>query len=243
MERTIRNLRTELTSAKAAHADLEDEHLDMKSENESLIATQKSQLVTFERQVDLLREELERSKELVQQQREAARQWREQLEELENLKTTSRTDDDSWGVIREELHRESLVIILSGCWLFHYVGQTAHIKELETVNLGLTAEVHTLRSKSGNVEILKQANADLENKVRKLEGIKERAAGLEAEVDAARKEREQWCVIQIPRVSTGLIICFTGLLLWLILLLNLPHQPQRPLRKPSRLSDYNMPNF
>jgi hypothetical protein len=77
-------------------------------------------------------------------------------------------------------------------WLF--IGQTDHIRQLEETNLRLTSEVHTLRARNTNIEVLKQANIDLERKAREAEGLKEKVITLEAEVDASRKEREQWSV-------------------------------------------------
>lgn len=93
-------------------------------------------------------------------------------------------DDESWTVVREELHR-----------------QASHVRTIEAANAKMNAELTTLRQRHANIEILKEQKRDLEQKVRGVEELRETVAKLEAELEAARKEREEWCVLPCTCVA------------------------------------------
>lgn len=80
------------------------------------------------------------------------------------------------GIIREELQR-----------------QAKYLRTLESTNTKLTAEVTTLRERHVSIEVLREEKRGLERKVRTLEEMRERVVRLEAEVEAGRREREDWC--------------------------------------------------
>ena len=76
----------------------------------------------------------------------------------------------------------------------------AHWKALEASNARLTIEVHSLRNKQTSVEVLREENRALERKVSKMVDQEERITQLEGELEAARREREEWCAVP---VATG----------------------------------------
>ena len=66
------------------------------------------------------------------------------------------------------------------------------MRQLESANAKMTAELNVLRDKQTSVEVLKEQKRDLERKLRGTEELREKVVRLEAELDAARKEREEW---------------------------------------------------
>ncbi|KAG8953812.1 coiled-coil domain-containing protein mad1 [Tulasnella sp. 424] len=179
LDRTVRTLRTNLNNLQTAHDELEDEYADLKRTTTSSIASQKASLATLERKVSLLEDELERTRHLAEEHKDTARNLRDQVESLESQQAdTSRMEngfDENWQVIREEMHR-----------------QTAHWKSLESTNAKLTSEVHSLRAKQQSVEVLREENRSLQQRLLKASQQEETIARLQGEVDAARREREEW---------------------------------------------------
>ena len=84
-------------------------------------------------------------------------------------------DDESWTVVREELHR-----------------QADHVRKIEAANAKMNAELTGLRQRHANIEVLKEQKRELERKARAVDELRETVVKLEAELDAARKEREEW---------------------------------------------------
>lgn len=85
--------------------------------------------------------------------------------------------DEDWTVVREELHR-----------------QARYMRQLETANTKMTIELNGLREKQTSVEVLKEQKRELERRIRSAEEMPDMVVKLEAELDAARKDREEWCV-------------------------------------------------
>ena len=56
----------------------------------------------------------------------------------------------------------------------------------QTLNAQLTSEVQKYRSRNQSIEVLREEKRDLERKLSHLEGIKDRAAKLEGELEAAK---------------------------------------------------------
>ncbi|KAG8977569.1 coiled-coil domain-containing protein mad1, partial [Tulasnella sp. 427] len=179
LDRTVRTLRATLNQLQTEHDDLEGEFTNLRRSTSSSIASQKASLSTLERKVSLLEDELQRTRQIADQHKETARNLRDQVESLESQQAdTSRTSnggDENWQVIREEMHR-----------------QTAHWKSLESTNAKLTAEVHSLRAKQQSVEVLREENRSLQQRLLKALEQEETIARLQGEVDAARREREEW---------------------------------------------------
>ena len=57
----------------------------------------------------------------------------------------------------------------------------------------MATELHTLRDRQTSVEVLKEEKRALEAKIKTLEEVRVKLARSEAEVEAARREREEWC--------------------------------------------------
>jgi mitotic spindle assembly checkpoint protein MAD1 len=90
---------------------------------------------------------------------------------------TIKDSDGDMVVVREELHR-----------------QAGYLRNTESTNARLEAELSILRERQESVEVLKEEKRWLEGRLRKFDEMRERVVSLEAEVEAARKEREDWYV-------------------------------------------------
>ena len=82
------------------------------------------------------------------------------------------------SVVREELHR-----------------QANYLRALESTNAKLTSELIVLRERQTSVEVLKEEKRGLERKVQVLEELRTKVVRLEAEVEAGRREREEWYLL------------------------------------------------
>jgi mitotic spindle assembly checkpoint protein MAD1 len=145
------------------------------------IASQKSEIATLRRQVEVLQEELGEFKNIVDQRSHALEELQEQFDELSVAQqdTSYRvTDEESWAVVREELHR-----------------QANHVRTIEAANAKMSSELTTLRQRHANIEVLKEQKRELERKAQAVDELRETVVKLEAELDAARKEREEWYVV------------------------------------------------
>ena len=79
------------------------------------------------------------------------------------------------SVVREELHR-----------------QAGYLRTLESTNARLTSELTVLRERHTSVEVLREEKRGLEKRVQVLEELRTKVVRLEAEVEAGRREREDW---------------------------------------------------
>lgn len=87
-------------------------------------------------------------------------------------------EDENWGVIRDELHR-----------------QASYLRSLETTNAKLNAELGRYKDRHANLEVLREEKRALEGKVLVVDELREKVISLEAQVEAARRERQEWCVV------------------------------------------------
>ena len=71
------------------------------------------------------------------------------------------------------------------------------MRQLESMNAKMTAEPNILREEQTSVEVLKEQKRELERKLRGADELRETVVKLEAELSAARKEREEWCVTRV----------------------------------------------
>ena len=85
------------------------------------------------------------------------------------------SEEENMSVVREELHR-----------------QANYLRSLESTNAKLTSELTVLRERQTSIEVLKEAKRGLEKKVQVLEELRTKVVRLEAEVEAGRREREEW---------------------------------------------------
>jgi hypothetical protein len=85
------------------------------------------------------------------------------------------SEEENMTVVREELHR-----------------QANYLRTLESTNAKLTSELTVLRERQTSVEVLREQKRGLEKRVQVLEELRTKVVGLEAEVEAGRREREDW---------------------------------------------------
>ena len=172
----------------------EDKHSILNRNTTHTIATQKAELVTLRRQVEVLAEEVDEFRQIADQKSHALEELQEQLDDLSTTQAnTSRreVEDESWTVVREELHR-----------------QANHVRTIEAANAKMSGELAILKQRHANIEVLKEQKRELERKVGVVEELREKVVKLEAELEAARKEREAWYVRHLMLVITR----FNGLL-------------------------------
>ena len=99
-----------------------------------------------------------------------------QLDDIHELPDAKQgAGEENWIVVREELHR-----------------QAGYLRTLEAANAKMTIELNSLRERHSSVEVLKEEKRGLERKIKVLEELRETVVKLEAEVDAGRREREEW---------------------------------------------------
>jgi mitotic spindle assembly checkpoint protein MAD1 len=177
-----RSLRTSLSTLREEFADLQDVHQALSRSSNQTTAFQKAQITTLTHQSSLFKEELDQSKEMAQQREQAFDELQVQYDELStrNEDTARRaSDEESMSVVREELHR-----------------QANYLRTLESTNSKLTSELKILRERHTSIEVLREEKRGLEKKVLMLEEFRTKVLRLEAEVEAGRKEREQWYALK-----------------------------------------------
>lgn len=145
-----------------------------------LSATQKSESATLTHRNAELEEELSKYKSATEESEATAQALQQKLDQLEAANDSSsqrRDEDQNWSIIRDELHR-----------------QAAHMRALETTNTRLNAELGIYKDRHSNIEVLREEKHALERKVAIMEELRERVMSLEAQVDVARQERQEWLV-------------------------------------------------
>ena len=174
----MRALRNSYIALREQHADLEDAHSLLTRNTAHTIATQRSEVATLQEQVDVLQKELAEFKQIADQRSRALEELQEQFEDLSvaQANTSHReVDDESWTVVREELHR-----------------QAEHARSIEAANAKMSSELTILRQRHANIEVLKEQKRELERKAQGMNELREKVVKLEAEVAAAKNEREEW---------------------------------------------------
>ena len=78
-------------------------------------------------------------------------------------------------------------------------GQVSHLKALEKDNNKLKRKLETYERQYANVEVLKEANRSLENKVKGLDELRQKLAAQALEMDSLKREKNEWYV-SIPLV-------------------------------------------
>ena len=118
---------------------------------------------------------------------EESQRLRELEEENDALKSrkvsegpasTDPSTDNDWKVVRDELTK-----------------QASYLRNLESSNARMSGELTQLRQRNESIEVLKEQKRDLEHKLVNTDSLRQSVARLEAEVEAARKEREEWYAI------------------------------------------------
>lgn len=90
------------------------------------------------------------------------------------------SEEENMNVVREELHR-----------------QANYLRTLESTNAKLTSELTVLRERHTSVEVLREEKRGLEKRVQVLDELRTKVVRLEAEVEAGRREREEWYILSL----------------------------------------------
>ena len=160
------------------HADLSDAHTTLSQSTSGSVASLKSQIASLNAEQVALQAALMQSRALTSQQEATVESLQSQLlsqSQGESSKASNEDEARDMAVIRDELHR-----------------QASYLRSLEKDNAKLTREVTILRENSANVEVVREEKRGLERKLRTMDEMRNKVVTLEAEVEAARKEREAW---------------------------------------------------
>ena len=177
----IQRLRTSLLRLEEDKSNSDEVHSQLSRSTNQTINGQKSQLAEATRQAKFFEDESSTWKRIAE---EGSQRLRESEEENDALKSgkvsegpaaTDPSTDNDWKVVRDELTR-----------------QAAYLRNLESSNTRMTGELHQLRQRNESIEVLKEQNRDLNRKLTDTDSLRQSVARLEAEVEAARKEREEW---------------------------------------------------
>ncbi|KAF8873896.1 spindle assembly checkpoint component Mad1 [Infundibulicybe gibba] len=176
-ETELRSLRSSLTQLREEHADLEDKHASLSRTTAQTISAQKSQLTTLDHRCQFLEDELSGARTLSEERLHTIQELQEECETLRTSQDQVQhaSAEGDMGVVREELHR-----------------QAAYLRELESVNAKMTAELSMLKERHASIAVLKEEKRGLEGKVKVMEELRAKVVRLEAEVAAGRREREEW---------------------------------------------------
>ncbi|RXW17677.1 hypothetical protein EST38_g8182 [Candolleomyces aberdarensis] len=172
----MRTLRHTLTTLREEYADLQDSHSSLNLSTSQATASQKSLITTLEHRISLLSSELSQATQIADERSRTLNQLQMQYDELQAAhEEVSSAPSDDMHVVREELKK-----------------QQDYLRQLESTNTKLTKELNFLRERNTNAEVLKEEKRGLEKKLIVLEELRDKVVRLEAELDAARSEREEW---------------------------------------------------
>ncbi|KAH9946737.1 MAD-domain-containing protein [Amylocystis lapponica] len=174
----LRALRSALSALREQHADLEDEHASLSRSTSQAVASSKAHISTLVHQVSGLEQELIEYKRIAEERSQAFDDLQAQFDDLNAAQVSlvqRESEEESWVVVREELHR-----------------QAEYMRTVEATNAKMASELNVLRERHTSMEVLKEQKRDLERKVQGVEDLREEVVRLEAELEAARRERETW---------------------------------------------------
>ena len=186
-DQDVRSLRSELSTLREDYADLQDKLDALSHSTSQKLAVQAAELTSRERQVDSLSAELRASHDAAAAHSAEVLRLQSALDaEAAEQADLSRRDAEeaSWSVLRAELTR-----------------QAEHSRQLEATHTRAMAELVSLRERHTAIEVLREQNRALERRAVAADEMRETVVRLEAEVQAARTEREAWCVPHRPPLS------------------------------------------
>jgi len=159
-------------------ADLQDTHQALSRSSSQTITSQKTQINTLTHQNSTLQDQFEQFKALAEERGKRLTELQTLYDEISTRKENEArqaSEEESMSVVREELHR-----------------QAAYLRNLESTNAKMKAELTVLRERHTSVEVLREEKRGLERKIQMLEEFRTKVVKLEAEVEAGRREREEW---------------------------------------------------
>ncbi|GAA5828613.1 hypothetical protein JCM3766R1_003760 [Sporobolomyces carnicolor] len=180
LEQELRTVKQQLSTLQEQHIDLEEgfkdlEHAARQAVNEA--NAEKTAARALRDELDVTRREVD------DKIREALDEKRKRLAIEAELEQEKLRGKESAGteLIREELHR-----------------QVSHLKALEKDNSKLKRKLDTYERQHANVEVLKEANRSLENKVKGLDELRQQLAAQALEIDSLKRERNEWSAFVKP---------------------------------------------
>ncbi|KAF9808994.1 hypothetical protein IEO21_07649 [Rhodonia placenta] len=176
----IRSLRASLMTLQEQLADLNDEHGQLSRSTSQTISTQKSQITMLSRQLARVEEQLTEYRRVAEERGRAVEELQTQLDDASTANDSfvqKASDDENWAIVRDELHR-----------------QAEHMRLVEAANTKMSAELTMLRERHASVEVLKEQKRELQRRAVGADELREKVIRLEAELEASRREREQWWI-------------------------------------------------
>lgn len=161
---------------------MDELHSQLSRSTTQTINGQKLQLAELTRQAKFFEEESITWKRNAEERSQRLHELEEENDALESRKVAERpttpdpSTDNDWKVVRDELTR-----------------QASYLRNLESSNARMSGELTQLRQRNESIEVLKEQKRDLERKLANTDSLRQSVVRLEAEVEAARKEREEWC--------------------------------------------------
>ncbi|KAH8991756.1 MAD-domain-containing protein [Lactarius hatsudake] len=184
VDQDARSLRSELSALKEDYADLQDKLDALSHTTSQKLAAQAAELTSRERQVDSLSTELRASHDAAAAHSAEALRLQSALDAQATAQADlSRHDAEeaSWSVLRAELTR-----------------QAEHTRQLEVAHTRAMVELGSLRERHTAIEVLREQNRALERRAAGADELRETVVRLEAELQAARAEREAWAAHTAP---------------------------------------------
>jgi mitotic spindle assembly checkpoint protein MAD1 len=178
----IQRLRTSLLKLEEEKSNSDEVHSQLSRSTNQMVNGQKSQLAELTRQAKFFEDESITWRRTAEEGAQRLRELEEQNDTLKSRKVSESpaaadpSTDNDWKVVRDELTR-----------------QASYLRNLESSNARMTGELVQLRQRNESIEVLKEQKRDLERKLVNTDSLRQSVVRLEAEVEAARKEREEWC--------------------------------------------------
>ncbi|KIJ05303.1 hypothetical protein PAXINDRAFT_141378, partial [Paxillus involutus ATCC 200175] len=180
-EADLRELRESLAVLRDDHIEVEEAYTALQRSHARLLASQEAQSSTLTRRNAELEQELAEYRTIAEERDATVQVLQQKLDEADAANDPiprKHDEDENWGVIRDELHR-----------------QASYLRSLEMTNAKLNAELGRYKDKHANLEVLREEKRALERKVSVMEDLREKVVFLEAQVEAARRERQEWYVV------------------------------------------------
>ncbi|KAF5335741.1 hypothetical protein D9611_009640 [Ephemerocybe angulata] len=174
----LRSLRTSLTTLREEHADLLDTHSSLTRSTTQTANSQKALITTLQHRVQLLEDEHSQARQIADERSRILANLQAEYDELSEQNDRllqSVSEQENMGIVREELQK-----------------QASYLRNLESTNAKLSAELNVLRERHQSIEVLREEKRGLETKLVVMSEMREKVVRLEAELGAARGERQQW---------------------------------------------------
>ncbi|KAG8215871.1 spindle assembly checkpoint component Mad1 [Butyriboletus roseoflavus] len=177
-EADLRSLRDAIATLRNENIELEESYSTLQRTHAQLLAAQKAESSTLTRRNAELEQEIVGHRAIAEEHDAAIQVLQQKLDEAEAASGPTlrkHDEDENWSVIRDELHR-----------------QASYLRSLETTNAKLNADLGRYKDRHANLEVLREEKRAMERKVLVMDELREKVVSLEAQVEAARRERQEW---------------------------------------------------